>query len=80
MSERELEVRRMSNGGTHYLAYFVYSDALRLTVWGETPSTGKSYTAASGDPANVTVYGRIAPNQNPPAGAYTDNVVATITF
>jgi spore coat protein U-like protein len=73
-------LRRMSDGGTNYLSYFLYSDTDRLTVWGETPVTGKSYTATSAAPANLTVFGTIAANQDEPANSYSDTVVATITF
>lgn len=79
-STTAVPLRRMSDGGTNYLSYFLYSDTDRLTVWGDTPATGKSYTAVSAAAANLTVYGTLAANQDEPAGSFSDTVVATITF
>ncbi len=62
--------------GTNKLAYFLYSDSGRTTVWG---NAGVSYTG-TGTSGTVTVYGAVTAGQNEPAGSYTDTVVATITF
>lgn len=73
-------LRRLSDGGINRLSYSLFTDAGRTAVWGNTAGTGKGYTAANANPANQTVYGRLTANQDVPAGAYTDSVVATITF
>ena len=73
-------IRRMTDGSSNFLGYALFSDSLRTTVWGNTPLTGKGYLAASSAPTNLTVSGRIAANQDVPAGSYTDTVIATITF
>lgn len=70
--------RAMQNGA-HQLGYELYSDAGRSIVWGAIEAEGRDYTGTGLQEA-VTVYGRIAAGQNVPAGTYTDNVIATVTF
>ena len=72
-------IRRMASGAT-MLAYSLYTDANRLTVWGNTVATGRAYVSASSATAQLTVYGRIAANQDVPAGSFSDTIVATISF
>jgi spore coat protein U-like protein len=71
--------RRMSDGGTNYLSYDLFSDAGRTAIFGNTDETGKDETGTGGE-VNTTVYGRVTAGQNMPAGNYTDTVVATVTF
>lgn len=71
--------RRMNDGSTHYLAYTLYQDSGRSTVWGNTAGTGVANTG-TGTQVAVTVYGAVAAAQNVPAGSYSDTVVATVTF
>jgi len=74
-------VRRMADGGTNYLTYELYQDAGRTTVWGDSGTALLSPGAApSKAPRNFTVYGRVAANQDVPAGNYSDTVVATVNF
>ena len=72
--------RRMSDGGSNYLAYELYSDSGRSTVW----NTGSGMLSPVAAPSKVardfTVYGRISSNQDVPAGSYGDTVVATVNF
>jgi spore coat protein U-like protein len=73
--------RRMSNGGTEYLTYELYSDSGRSTVWGNASGSWYSPGAAPSKTArNFTVYGRVASNQDVAAGSYNDTVVATVNF
>jgi spore coat protein U-like protein len=72
-------IRRMTSGAA-YLSYALYSDAVRSAPWGNTAVTGKAYLAASSQPAQLTVYGRIAASQDVPSGVFSDVVVATIVF
>ena len=71
-------LRRMLSGA-NLLSYYLYSDAARLTVWGNTDPTGLD-DVGTGVASNLTVYGRIPAAQNVPVGAYADTVVATVTF
>jgi len=72
-------VRRMANG-TNYMAYALYQDSGRSTVWGNTPATAPAAVAGTGLAQNTTVYGQVAAGQDLPAATYTDTVVATVTF
>jgi spore coat protein U-like protein len=72
--------RRMKSG-TNYLTYEVYKDTGRTQAWGN--SGADLYTtspAASKNPRDFTAAGRVPANQDIPAGAYTDTVVATVNF
>ncbi len=73
--------RRMAAGGS-YLAYQLYSDSGRSTVWGSTSGGATVSVAAPASKAAVThtVYGRVAANQDVAAGSYADTVVATVNF
>ena len=72
--------RRMKDSGSNTLAYALYSDSGRSVTWGNTALVGVSYVSTSAAASNLTVYGRIHSAQDVPAGAYSDVVVATISF
>jgi spore coat protein U-like protein len=74
-------VRRMKDSGTNYITYELYKDASRSTVWGTSGGALLSPGAAPSKAArNFAVYGRVASNQDVPAGSYNDTVVATVNF
>lgn len=70
--------RRMFDGTAGYLAYELYSDPGRTSVWSTTATIAG--TAASWTPRTLTVYGRVPAGQTSPAGAYADTVQSTINF
>ena len=72
--------RRLSDG-TNFLSYELYKDSGRTVTWTDS-GTGLLTTGAatSKTARDFTVYGRIAANQDVPAGSYTDNVQATVNF
>ncbi|HEX2186271.1 MAG TPA: spore coat U domain-containing protein, partial [Chloroflexota bacterium] len=73
-------LRRMTDGSSNFLSYFLYQDSGRTTVWGNTAGTGVAHTG-TGLPVAVTIFGRIPASQNVPAALlYADTVVATVTF
>jgi len=74
-----LPARRALNGTANFLNYALYQDEGSATIWGNTPETGESHTG-TGTPDTVTVYATMAAAQNVPAGAYSDTIVATVTF
>lgn len=78
-STDDVPLREMSAGGLNGLAYHLYSDTGRATVWGNTAATGLDHTG-TGTATALTVYGQIPAGQNLPSGSYTDVVVATVTF
>ena len=72
--------RRMSDGGSNYLNYELYSDSGRSTVWNSGSGVLSPMAAPSKVARDFTVYGRISSNQDVPAGTYGDTVVATVNF
>jgi spore coat protein U-like protein len=78
-STTAVPLRRMSDGGTNFLAYFLYSENTRTTVWGDTAPTGLAHTG-TGAQVGLTVYGKVSAAQNVPVASYSDTVVATVTF
>ena len=62
-----------------YLAYGLFQEIGRTTVFGNTAGTGDSFTATGG--ADVTtVYGRIPKEQAAAIGSYVDSVSVTLTY
>ena len=73
--------RRLTDGSSNYLTYELYQDAGRTTVWGTSGAGLYSPGAAPSKVArNFTVYGRVASDQDVPAGSFNDTVVATVNF
>lgn len=73
--------RRMTDGSSNYLNYELYQNSARTTVWGNSGADLYTPAAAPSKAARTfTVYGRVAANQDVPAGTYTDTVVATVNF
>jgi spore coat protein U-like protein len=76
-------IPRTLKKGSESLAYNLFQDASRSTVWGD-GSGGAPYFSA-GDPPNntdvtVTIFGRIPPSQDITAGAYSDSVTVMVLF
>jgi len=77
-STADVPVRQMTSGG-NTLAYGLYKENGRTTVFGNTSETGSSFTATGG--ADVTtVYGRIPKSQSAAIGSYADSVSVTLTY
>jgi spore coat protein U-like protein len=73
--------RRLTDGSSNYLTYELYQDAGRTTIWGTAGAALLSPGAAPSKAArDFTVYGRVASNQDVPAGTFNDTVVATVNF
>ncbi|UXY53873.1 Csu type fimbrial protein [Pseudomonas tohonis] len=73
--------RNMSAGATDVIAYNLYKEAARTTLWGN-GSNGGTALAGTGTGANqeLVVYGRVPPQTTPATGTYTDTVQVTITW
>jgi len=72
---------RTMKSGTHTLAYQLYLDAGRATVWGD--GTSSSSTVAgigTGSPQTLSIYGRLPSLANAVPGAYTDTVTVTVSY
>lgn len=74
--------RRMRLGTTaNYVNYELYRDATRSQRWGGTLNSDTATGTGTGSAQNVTVYGRVPPQSPmPPAGAYKDTIVVTVTY
>ena len=80
-SNAEGTTRRMTGTAAAYLAYELYKDTGRATVWGDTSDTALDIPAAPDrNPRTFTVYGRVPAAQDATVGNYTDTVVATVNF
>jgi spore coat protein U-like protein len=65
--------------GPFILSYNLYTDAARVTIWGD-GTAGTSTVSGNARNATHTVYGRVPARQNARAGNYTDTIVVTITY
>jgi spore coat protein U-like protein len=76
-------VPRQLAKATEKLAYNLFLDAARTSVWGDF-SGGTSGHIEANPPNNqdlvVTVYGRIPPGQDISAGSYSDSVTVVVNF
>jgi spore coat protein U-like protein len=75
--------RVLSGGGGQELAYNLYLDAARTTVWGDGSGVSATYGPVhppDGTTVSVPVYGRAEARQSVPAGTYGDSVAATIHY
>jgi spore coat protein U-like protein len=70
---------RQLKSGSSALFYNLYTDAARLSIWGD-GSPGTSLVSFSGTAGSYTVYGRIPAGQNVPVGTYGDTITVTLTF
>ena len=62
------------------LSYQLYQDSSRIHVWGR-GSDAYAFVSTGGLPGQkLTVYARIPPGQEVPAGTYTDVVTASVDF
>lgn len=69
--------------GAEALAYNLFTDAARTSVWGDGTSGTSVYSRANppnNGNVNLTVYGQIPPGQDVSAGTFSDTVSATINF
>ena len=72
--------RRLASSGD-FLAYELYQDSNRSTVWGNSGAAlYNSGTSPSKGARTFQVYGRITSGQDVQAGAYTDTIIATVNF
>jgi spore coat protein U-like protein len=65
--------------GAERLLYELYQDAARQQEWGE-DGDALSIQTTSADEETVQVYGLIPPDQDAPAGSYSDTVQITLNI
>jgi spore coat protein U-like protein len=71
--------RAIGPGGV-LLSYTMFRDAARTSRWGNTYNLDGVAGTGSGSAQTLNVYGRVAAGQFVTPGAYTDTVIATITY
>jgi spore coat protein U-like protein len=71
--------RAIGPGGV-LLSYTMFRDAARSSRWGNTYNLDGVAGTGSGSAQTLNVYGRVAAGQFVTPGAYTDTVIATITY
>lgn len=67
------------NTGTT-VAYQLYQNAGRTTVWGNTQGTDTVGGTGTGVPQTLTVYGQVPPQDAPAPDTYQSTVTATVYF
>ena len=74
-------VRRMySPAANAYVAYDVYRDAPRTSVWGTGQLKNVTGNSGTGAPLTLTLFGRIPAAGKIKAGDYSDRLVVTVTY
>jgi spore coat protein U-like protein len=76
---------RAMGAGASRLAYGLYTDAARTTIWGDgsaASATVSDVLAAGVGPVNrvYPVYGRLPAGQSVPPGSYADSLLVTVSF
>jgi spore coat protein U-like protein len=66
--------------GAEQLAYVLYQDPSRTTLWGVNDGVDTFGGTGTGAPVNIDVFGRIPMQQAAPAGAYADTITVTVTW
>ncbi|MGG1947581.1 spore coat U domain-containing protein [Trinickia sp. NRRL B-1857] len=81
-SSGNVVARKMQrSGGGGELAYQLYLDSARATVWGDgSGATSTGTGTGSGYTTVLSIYGEVPPQNTPAPGTYSDTITATISF
>ncbi|RTL86115.1 MAG: SCPU domain-containing protein [Hyphomicrobiales bacterium] len=79
-SVAQRKMRSGSGAGAATIDYGLFRDAARSQVWGNTPGTDTAAGTGTGAAQSLMVYGRVAAQNTPAAGLYTDDVTITLTY
>lgn len=71
--------RKMTSGG-NTIAYSLYTDVARSTVWGNTIGVDVVSATGNGSAQSYTVYGRVPPQATPAPATYSDTITVTVTY
>ena len=72
---------RAMKSGSRSLAYQLYLDTGRATVWGDGTATSSTLAGTgTGSVQTLNIYGRLPSLANVVPGAYSDTVTVTITY
>jgi spore coat protein U-like protein len=81
-SAESVRLRSMSQGAKT-LSYNLYLDPTGSSIWGDGTDGSQVYVArgsADGVTVRLTVYGKVPPRQDVPAGEYRDAVTVNLNF
>lgn len=71
---------RAMKSGSNTLAYQLYLDSGRGTVWGDGTASSTYAGTGTGSTQSLTVYGRLPSLAGVVPGSYTDTVTVTVTY
>mgnify|MGYP003582884323 CR=1 FL=1 len=71
--------RRMAGPAGDLVTYELYLDAARGQRWGSTQGSD-TFSGSGGNPASVTVFGRVPAQPGVTPGAYSDTITVTLTY
>ncbi len=74
---------RLMSKGAEVLAYNLFTDAARTTIWGDGTSGTAIYSRANppnNSNVNVTIYAEVPAGQDVSAGSFGDTISATVNF
>ena len=70
----------MTGPGAATLRYSMFRDSGRTLNWGNTVGTDTLAATGTGNAVQYTVYGQLPAAQVTTQGAYTDTIIATVTY
>ena len=74
-----INARKMVQGADS-IAYQLYQNSGRTTVWGNTVGTNTIAGTGTGNSQSLTVYGNVPAQATPPAATYNDTITVTVTY
>lgn len=75
-----ITTRRMTGPSATTLNYLMFQNSGRTTNWGNTVGTSTKAGTGTGGAQGLSIYARIPGGQLVRPGAYTDTVIATVTY
>ena len=71
---------RLMTHGAQQVAYSLYSNSSRTTVWGNTVGADTVSGTGNGSAQVLTVHGRVPAQTTPAPAAYSDTIIVTVTY
>lgn len=72
--------RKMTGPASATLNYTLFRDSGRTQNWGNTVGTDTLVDVGDGTPQSLGVFGQVPPGQYVSPGAYTDTIIANVTY
>lgn len=74
-----INARKMVRGANS-IAYQLYQNSARTTVWGNIAGSNTVAGTGNGNLQSLTVYGSVPAQTTPPAGTYNDTITVIVTY